>query len=84
MSIASAAGETVVDTWGSALAHLRQKAIFSQQHEAFVSSLYTFISDTSVHPLPADQEYARLPRNVVIEYGVMFVTALEKNGVKIT
>jgi len=84
MSIASAAGETVVDRWGPALAYLRQKAIFSQQHEAFVSSLYTLISDTSVHPLAADQEYARLLRNVVIEYGVMFLTALEKDGVKIT
>jgi hypothetical protein len=84
MSIASSAGETVVDKWGSALVYLRQKTIFSQQHEAFVSSLYTLMSDTSVHPLAADQEYARLLRNVVIEYGVMFLTALEKNGVKIT
>jgi hypothetical protein len=84
MSIASAAGETVVDKWGPALNYLKRKAIFSQQHEAFVSSLYTLISDTSVHPLAADQEYARLLRNVVIEYGVMFLTALEKGGVKIT
>jgi len=83
-SVASAAGETVVDKWGSALLYLRHKAIFTQQHEAFVSSLYTLISDTSVHPLAADQEYARLLRNVVIEYGVMFLTALERNGVRIT
>jgi hypothetical protein len=54
MSIASAAGEVVVDKWGSALDYLRRKAIFSQQHEAFVSSLYTLISDTSVHPLAAE------------------------------
>jgi hypothetical protein len=40
--------------------------------------------DTSVHPLGADQEYARLLRNVVIEHGVMFLTVLDKNGVKIS
>jgi len=82
-AVATKAGETVTDKWGAALLYLRQKAIFTQQHETFVSSLYTLISDTSVHPLAADREYARLLRNVVIEYGVMFLTTLEKNGVKI-
>jgi hypothetical protein len=42
------------------------------------------MSDTSVHPLAAEREYARLLRNVVIEYGVMFLTILDKNGVRIT
>jgi hypothetical protein len=31
----------------------------------------------------ADREYARLLRNVVIEYGVMFLTVLDKRGVTI-
>jgi hypothetical protein len=57
--------------------------IFTKQHEAFVTTLYTLISDTSVHPLGTDREYARLLRNVVIEYGVMFLSTLAKKGVKI-
>jgi hypothetical protein len=34
------------------------------------------ISDTSVHSLTADYDYARLIRTVVIEYGVMFLAAV--------
>jgi len=63
--------------------YLRQKQCFTKQHESFVASLYTLLSDESVHPLTADREYARLLRNVVIEYGVMFLTVLDKRGVKI-
>jgi len=36
----------------------------------------------SVHPLTADREYARLLRNVTIEYGVMFLTVLDKRASK--
>jgi hypothetical protein len=82
-AIASAVGETVVDRWGDATTYLRNKMIFTKQHEAFVTTLYTLISDTSVHPLGTDREYARLLRNVVIEYGVMFLSTLAKKGVKI-
>jgi len=82
-SIATAAGHTVMDRWGDATLYLRQQAFFTKQHEAFVASLYTLLSDESVHPLTADKEYARLLRNVVIEYGVMFLTMLDKRGVKI-
>lgn len=82
-AVAAAAGETVVDKWGDGTLYLRQKAYLTKQHEAFAASLYTLISDTSVHPLGADREYARLLRNVVIEYGVMFLTTLDKKQVKI-
>jgi hypothetical protein len=82
-SIAAVAGHTVVDRWGDAILYLRQQGYFTKQHETFVASLYTLLSDESVHPLTADREYARLLRNVVIEYGVMFLTALDKQGVKI-
>ncbi len=71
------------DQWGDAILFLRQQSFFTVQHEKFLSSLYTFLSDESVHPLTADREYARLLRNVVIEYGVMFLTALDKRGVEI-
>jgi hypothetical protein len=82
-SIASASGHTVADRWGDATLYLRQQGYFTEQHERFIASLYTLLSDESVHPLTADREYARLLRNVVIEYGVMFLTALDKRGVKI-
>lgn len=82
-SIARAAGDTVKDRWGDAVLYLRQQNYFTQQHEAFVTSVFTLLSDESVHPLTAEREYARLLRNVVIEYGVMFLTALDKRGVKI-
>jgi len=38
------------------------------------------MSDTSVHPLIAESEYARLMRNMSIEYGLLLLTKLEKNG----
>jgi hypothetical protein len=82
-SIAAAAGQTVIDRWGDATLYLRQQGYFTKQHETFVTSLYTLLSDESVHPLTAEREYARLMRNVVIEYGVMFLIMLDKRGVKI-
>jgi hypothetical protein len=82
-SIAVVSGDTVTDKWGDATLYLRQKGVYTKQHETFVAALYTLISDTSVHPLGADREYARLLRNVVIEYGVMFLTTIDKSGVKI-
>lgn len=82
-SIATAGGQTVVDRWGDATVYLRQQGYFTQQHESFVTSLYRLLSDESVHPLTTAREYARLLRNVVIEYGVMFLSVLDKRGVKI-
>jgi hypothetical protein len=82
-SIATAGGTTVADNWGDAILFLRRQGYFTEQRERFVASLYTLLSDESVHPLTADREYARLLRNVVIEYGVMFLTVLDKRGVKI-
>ena len=41
------------------------------------------MSDESVHPLAATREHARLLRNVVIEYGVMFLSLLDKKGIKL-
>lgn len=82
-SIATAVGDTADDRWGPATIYLRQGGYFTVQHEKFSTSLYTLLSDESVHPLTADREYARLLRNVVIEYGVMFLSVLDQRGVKI-
>jgi hypothetical protein len=83
-ALAKKAGATVTDRWGDATLYLRTSGVLTKQHESFVTSLYTLISDESVHPLGTAQEYARLLRNVVIEYGVMFLSVLDQKGVKIT
>jgi hypothetical protein len=83
-AIATATGTTIEDRWGPALIYLRKQSIFTLQHEEFIAKLYTLISDESVHALGADREYARLLRNVVIEYGLMFLSVLAKSGVKIS
>jgi hypothetical protein len=41
------------------------------------------MSEDGVHPLIAEREYVRLLRNMVIEYGFLFLTTLEKKGIKI-
>jgi hypothetical protein len=74
----------VNDAWGDATSYLHAQGIFAKKHEVFITALYALISDAGVHPLGADREYARLLRNVVIEYGVMFLSAFERNGIKIT
>jgi len=70
--------DTVIEKWGPATAYLQKAGVISKQHESFAASLYTLISDTSVHPLTADFEYARLLRIVVIEYAVMFLAAVQR------
>jgi hypothetical protein len=82
-AIATAAGDTVPDKWGPATDYLSKKGFFTKQHEAFITSLYTMISDESVHSLGAERLYARLLRNVVIEYGFMFLNVLDKKAVTI-
>jgi hypothetical protein len=82
-AIASSIGDPVVDKWSDATAYLRKQGYFTIPQEKFVASLYGLLSDESVHPLTADREYARLLRNVVIEYGVMFLTMLDKRGITI-
>jgi hypothetical protein len=82
-SIAAFTSEAVVDRWGPATSYLREKGFLSQHEEVFVTSLYTLLSDESVHPLIAEREYARLFRCVAIEYGLMFLTTLDKKGVSL-
>lgn len=38
------------------------------------------MSDTGVHPLVAEREYARLMRNMSIEYDLLLLTKLDKLG----
>jgi hypothetical protein len=67
--------------WGSATVFLRDHGVISQKDEAFITTLYTLVSDEAIHPLIAEREYARLFRNIVIEYGLLFLATLQKKGV---
>jgi hypothetical protein len=69
--------------WGKAIAFLRTNGILSAQEEMFITSLYTLISDEGIHPLIAEREYVRIRRNMVMEYGLMFLTVLDKKGLKV-
>jgi hypothetical protein len=82
-SIAKNMGKTVVDQWDPTLTFLKNSKFFTDQQDKFARGLYTLLSDEGVHPLIAEKEFARLLRNVVIEYGLMFLTMLEKKGIRI-
>jgi hypothetical protein len=69
--------------WGPATLFLRQHGIITLKEEAFITTLYTLVSDEAIHPLIADREYARLFRNMVIEYGLLFLTTLQKKNITI-
>jgi len=75
-------GEASPRKWGEGLLFLRRHDILSPHEEQFAAALYKLISDEAVHPLIADRECARLARNVVIEYGLLFLRKLEKLGIR--
>jgi hypothetical protein len=75
-------GGTLPKGWALGLVYLRHNQVFSGSEEKFAAGLYTLISDQAVHPLVAEREYARLFRNVVIEYALLFLRKLEKLGLK--
>jgi hypothetical protein len=66
--------------WGANILCLRQNGIMSVAEEQFLASLYRLISDQAVHPLSAEREYARVARNVVIEYGLVLLSRMDKAG----
>ena len=66
--------------WGEALKYLLDNAVLTKPEEQFASTFYTLMSDTTVHPLIAEREYARLLRNMSIEYGLLLLTKLDKLG----
>jgi hypothetical protein len=82
--VAAKAGTIAPKRWGKSTEMLRNNAILSLNEESLAASLYTLISDEGVHPLIAEREYARLLRNMVIEYGLMFLAKLEKSGIRLT
>jgi hypothetical protein len=69
--------------WRNGLERLQQEGLLSKAEKGYASALYTLLSDTGVHPIIAEKEYARLARNVVIEYALLFLRKLEKRGFKL-
>jgi hypothetical protein len=66
--------------WGDALKYLFDNGILVKAQEQFAAALFTLMSDTGIHPLIAEREYARLMRNMSIEYGLLLLTKLDKSG----
>jgi hypothetical protein len=60
-------GGTLPSRWGEAHEYLKNGGILTAKEQQVIIHLYTLMSDTTVHPLVADREYARLMRNVCIE-----------------
>jgi hypothetical protein len=82
-ALAKTLGSTCVNRWGPTLIFFKNSGFFTEQQEKFAAGIYGLLSDEAVHPLIAEKEFARLLRNMVIEYGLMFLTMLEKKGVRI-
>lgn len=71
-------GGVMPSTWGQSVAFLAKGSVLTKSEEEFVTSLYRLVSDMGVHPLIAEREYARLMRNMNIEYGLLFLKRLDK------
>jgi hypothetical protein len=81
-AINSKCGGTLRIDWGGGLAYLAQKSVVSKAEEQFAVGLFRLISDEGVHPLIAEREYARLARNMVIEYALLFLKKVDRFGVQ--
>jgi hypothetical protein len=73
-------GGSLPSRWGEALKYLLDNGVLTKPEELFAAQFYTLMSDTGVHPLIAEHEYARLMRNMSIEYGLLLLTKIDKLG----
>ncbi|WP_348264881.1 hypothetical protein P8935_10165 [Telmatobacter sp. DSM 110680] len=83
-TIAGTMQTTVADEWNPSTQFLRNNRIITEQQDKLARGLYAVLSDEGVHPVMAKREFCRLARNMVIEYGVMFLSILEQKGIKIS
>ena len=83
-AIAASTGLPSQTEWGNVISFLRRNGYLTPQEEKLVVGMYAVMSDQGAHPLTAEREYARLSLNMVTEYGLMFLTVLEKKGIKIS
>lgn len=82
LAIARSVNKTVKDEWDPVMTFLRNDGFFTAQQDKFARGLYALLSDEGVHPLIAEREFARLLRNMSIEYGLMFLTMFEKKSIR--
>jgi hypothetical protein len=75
-------GGSLPSKWGESHQYLRDHDVLTTKEQQFAIHFYSLMSDTSVHPLVAEREYARLMRNMSIEYGLLLLTKLDKLGLK--
>jgi hypothetical protein len=66
--------------WKPAMKFLRNCGVISPKDEAFITSLYTLVSDGAIHPRVTDRDYAQLLRNIVVEYSLLFLTTLQSQN----
>jgi hypothetical protein len=71
------------EKFGQVLISLRFLGFFTEKEEKFAAGLYGLLSTEAVHALFAKRDYARLMRNMVIEYGVMFLSMMDNKNIKI-
>jgi hypothetical protein len=69
--------------WDTSTAFLRKEGYITVQQEKFARGIYALISDEGVHPLMSERVFARVLRNVTIEYGFMFLTVMHGKGVNL-
>jgi hypothetical protein len=70
--------------WDTSTSFLRKHDYITAQQEKFARGIYALISDEGVHPLMSEPVFARVLRNVIIEYGFMFLTIMNGKGLKLT
>jgi hypothetical protein len=73
-------GETAPAKWEPATAFLHNCGVISPSDEAFLTALYASVGDEAVRSRTADREYARLFRNVVVEYSLLFLATLQRQN----
>ncbi len=70
--------------WDTSTSFLRKHHYITMQQEKFARGIHALISDEGVHPLMSDRVFARVLRNVIIEYGFMFLTIMNGKDVNLT
>jgi len=69
-----------IDSMGRARQYFRDNRVnfLSQGEDDFIGKYNEFISDTGVHVLQSEREYARIAKNLVIELGLFLAEKLKK------
>jgi hypothetical protein len=73
-------GGPLPSKWGEAMQYLLDNGVLTSKEQQFAIQFYALMSDTTVHPIVAEREYARLMRNMSIDYGLLVLTKLDKLG----